>query len=118
MSQPRERQGAGDRGAGRTVRFEATIHAGRTRNFDRLIELDIDRVPDPKGQIRALLSAEDCVRLLEEGFEVRLHHAHPIRPLDPRLIETDESVRRQLDERLRGLERAPGPEGPGRPGRN
>jgi hypothetical protein len=49
---------------------------------------------------------------------VRLHHAHPIRPLDPRLIETDESVRRQLDERLRGLERAPGPEGPGRPGRN
>jgi len=29
--------------------------------------LDIDRVPDPKNKVRALLTADDCVRLLEAG---------------------------------------------------
>ena len=78
--------------------------------------LEIDFVPDPKtGEIRALLTAEDCVRLLDQGFEVRLHHAHPVRPLDPKLIETDESVRRRVEEQLRGVERATGPRRP--PGR-
>jgi hypothetical protein len=94
------------------VRFEATIHAGRkARRAGRIDPLDIDRVPDPKGRIRALLTADDCVRLLDQGFEIRLHHAHPVRPLDPRLIETDESVRRWLDDRLQGLSRAAGPDG-------
>ena len=82
----------------------ATIHAGRKDvNVDLIKQLDIDRVPDPKGQVRALITADDCVRLLDLGFEVRLHHAHPIRPLDPTLIETNESVRRLLDEKLKGL---------------
>ena len=86
------------------VLFEATIHAqSKDLNLDLIARLDIDRVPDPKGLIRALLTADDCVRLLDLGFEVRLHHAHPIRPLAPSLIETDESVRRWLDEKLRGL---------------
>jgi hypothetical protein len=100
------------------VRFEATIHAGRkARHADWMNYLDVDRVPDPKNQVRALLTADDCVRLLEQGFEIRLHHAHPVRPLDPALIETDESVRRWLDEGLRGIgrptppKRSTGPEG-------
>jgi hypothetical protein len=94
------------------VRFEATIHPGRkARSADWMNRLEIDRVPDPKGQVRALLTAEDCVRLLDEGFEIRLHHAHPVRPLDPASIETDESVRRWLDEELKGLERSTGPQG-------
>ena len=94
----------------RKVRFEATIHAGRkARIADWMNHLDIDLVPDPKNKVRALLTADDCVRLLEQGFEIRLHHAHPVRPLDPALIETDESVRRWIDEGLRGIDRSAGP---------
>lgn len=91
------------------VRFEATIHAGRKASADRIDHLDIDRVPGPPGQVRALVTADECVQLLDQGFEVCLHHAHPVRPLDPALIETDESVLRRLDEELRDLARPTGP---------
>ncbi len=108
--------GPDDRWPAPQVRFEATIHAGRkARSANWIDELNVDRVPDSKGLIRALLTPDDCVRLLDQGLEVRLHHAHPIRPLDPRLIETDESVRRWLDNRLRGIDRATGPQESGRP---
>ena len=119
MTEPRSQRGPGpdDRASARPVRFEATIHAGRkVKSADWIDRLDVDRVPDPKGRIRALLTAEDCVRLLDQGFEIRLQHAHPVRPLDPALIETDESVRRWLDERVQGLDRTRGPEGSGGPG--
>lgn len=107
MKEPRPHRGSPGK-----VRFEATIHTGRkARSADWAAALGVDRVPDPKGLVRALLTMDECVRLLDQGFEIRLHHAHPIRPLDPRLIETDEAVRRSLDQRLRGLDRAPGPEG-------
>ena len=110
--------GPDDRGPARQVRFEATIHPGRkARSANWIDELNVDRVPDSKGLIRALLTADDCVRLLDQGLEVRLHSAHPIRPLDPRLIETDESVRRWLDERLQRIDRAPRPGGSGEPER-
>jgi hypothetical protein len=89
------------------VRFEATIHATRKASANRIDHLDIDRVPGPPGQVRALVTADECVQLLDQGFEVRLHHAHPVRPLDPALIETDESVRRRLEE-LRNLTRTTG----------
>ena len=102
--------GPNDREPLRNVRFEATIHGGRkAKSADWMNYLDIDRVPDPKNKVRALLTADDCVRLLEQGFEIRLHHAHPVRPLDPALIETDESLRRWLDEGLRGIDRPAGP---------
>lgn len=98
------------------VRFDATLHAGRTSELlKRTDTLGIDLVPDRRGRIRALLTADECVRLLDLGFEVRLHRAHPIQPLDPGLIETDESVRRWLEARLHGLERATGPTGPAQP---
>ena len=96
--------GAIDHEPANNVLFEATIFAqSEDVNLDLIRRLDIDRVPDPKGLIRALLTADDCVKLLNLGFEVRLHHAHPVRPLDRSLIETDESVRRWLNEKLRGL---------------
>ncbi len=102
--QPERGPGATDHEPAGNVFFEATIHAQRKDvNVELIDHLDIDRVPDPKGLIRALLTADDCVRLLDLGFEVRLHHAHPVRPLAPSLIETDESVRRWLNEKLRGL---------------
>jgi len=101
----------------RGVRFEATIYPGpklrRTKWLEVLERLDIDRIQDTKGLIRALVTADDCVRLLDQGFEVRLQHAHPIRPIDRALIETDESVRRLIDDKLRGLPRATGSEGSG-----
>jgi hypothetical protein len=118
MKEPRPQgdPGPDDRAPARAVRFEATIHAGRkARSPDWIDRLDVDRVPDPKGRIRALLTADDCVRLLDQGFEIRLHHAHPVRPLDPSLIQTDESVRRWLDERLQGIARATDPAGSGGP---
>ena len=83
-----------------TMRFDATIHAPDKQKASRIDQLDIDRVPDPKGLIRALVTAADLARLLDQGFEVHLHHAHPVRPLDPKLIETDESVRLSLDKKL------------------
>ena len=102
--QPEQGPGANDHEPAGNVFFEATIHAQRKDvNVDLINHLDIDRVPDPKGLVRALITADDCVRLLDLGFEVRLHHAHPVRPLAPSLIETDESVRRWLNEKLRGL---------------
>lgn len=104
IHQPAKDPGSQDHEPASNVLFEATIHPRRKDlNVDLIANLDIDRVPDPKGQLRALLTADDCVRLLDLGFEIRLEHAHPIRPLDRSLIETDESVRRWLEEKLRGL---------------
>jgi len=105
--QPERRPRAGD--PGDKVRFEATIHAGRKAKSDWADHLDIDRVPDAKGRVRALVTADDCVRLLDQGLEIRLYHAHPVRALDPALIETEESVRRWLDEKLRGIKGYKGP---------
>jgi len=90
------------------VRFEATIHAGLRASAGRIDQLDIDRVPGAKGEVRALVTPDECVRLLDEGFEVRLHHAHPVRPLDPALIETDDSVLRRLHRELGNLARPTG----------
>ena len=87
------------------LRFEATIHPGRqARGADWVNYLEIDRIPDRKGEIRALVTADECVRILDQGFEIRLYHAHPVRPLDPALIETDEAFGRWLDEGLRTIE--------------
>ncbi|MEP6853334.1 MAG: hypothetical protein ABJA87_11850 [bacterium] len=88
------------------VRFEATVHAGpKVAEAADVADLDLDRVPDPDGGVRALLTAEDCIRLLQRGYEVRLVGALPVRPLDPALIADDESVTRWLEERMTGIER-------------
>lgn len=86
-----------------TVRFGATIHAPSNAKPNWIEQLDIDRLPDPRGLVRALVTAADCVRLLDQGFEVRLHHAYPVQPLNPDLIEKDESFHRSLDKRLRKI---------------
>ena len=95
-------------GPSRPVRFDATIHPGRgAKDLAPLDDLALDRVPDRHGRIRALMTAEECEMLLDLGYEVRLHRAHPIRPLDPRLVETDKAAQRWLDERLATLKRKP-----------
>lgn len=94
------------------VRFEATIHPGDKAPPDWMDHLKVDRVPDPKGQLRALLTADDCVRILELGFEIHLHYAHHLRPFNPALIATDESVARWLKEELQGINQPTDPKGP------
>ena len=92
------------------MRFEATIYPGRkakTKNWAD--DLDVDRVPDAKGRVRALITVEDLVRLLDQGLEVRLYRAHPYEPLDPALILPEESFQRWLDERVNALKKKPGP---------
>jgi hypothetical protein len=92
-----------------TVRFSATIHAReQTERADPnwIEKLDIDRVPDPTGLIRALVTLEDCVRLVNQGVEVRLHNAYPVEPLNPSLIETDDSFKRWLDAKMASIKGA------------
>lgn len=83
------------------MRFDATIHTRQKADPDWEKKLNIDRVPDPKGLVRALVTAADCIRLLDQGFEVRLHQAHPVRPLDPKLIENEEALKRWLEKKLK-----------------
>jgi hypothetical protein len=93
------------------MRFEATIYPGRkAKTKDWADDLDVDRVPDTKGRVRALITVEDLVRLLDQGLEVRLYRAHAYEPLDPALIVTDKSFRRWLDEQVSTLKANPGPE--------
>ena len=61
-------------------------------------------MPDARGAIRALVTADELARIVGMGFEVRLHRAHPIGPLDRRLVATDASVRRWLEAGLDGID--------------
>jgi hypothetical protein len=93
------------------MRFEATIHPGRqAKTKDWADDLEVDRVPDARGQVRALLTVEDLARLLDRGLEVRLHRAHPYEPLDPDLILPEDAFKSWLDERVSALKAKPGPE--------
>jgi hypothetical protein len=90
------------------VRFEATLHAAVpdvdiAAMFARVADLDIDRIPDPEGGLRVLVTPADCVSLLEQGFEVRLLQALPLKPLDPRLVADDDEVRLWFEERARDV---------------
>jgi hypothetical protein len=92
-----------------TVRFSATIHASEQTQREEpnwIEKLDIDRVHDPTDQIRALLTPEDCVRLVNLGFEVRLHNAYPVEPLNPSLIQTDDLVKRWFDAKVQSIKGA------------
>jgi hypothetical protein len=92
------------------LRFEATIYPGRkAKTKDWADDLDVDRVPDIKGRVRALITVEDLVRLLDQGLEVRLYRAHAYEPLDPALIVTGKSFKRWLDEQVSNLKAKPGP---------
>ena len=92
------------------MRFAATIHPGRkakTKNWAD--DLDVDRVPDDKGRVRALITVEDMVRLLDQGLEVRLYRAYPYGSLDPSLIVTDSQFKSWLEEQVNTLKANPRP---------
>jgi hypothetical protein len=117
---PKKAPGASNSGsdygeAAPTMRFEATIHPPRQASPNWVDQLDIDRIPDPKGMVRALVTAADCVRLLDLGLQVHLHHALPVRPLDPALIEKDDAFRRWLDKKIKNIKPPTKPKGPKAP---
>jgi hypothetical protein len=93
-----------DSGPPEAVRFEATVHPGAAgaAALPRVADLDLDRVPDPEGEIRVLVTADDLERLRRQGFEVRVHREMPVRPLDPRLIADDADVRAWFSDQVRG----------------
>src|SRR5436190_1634166 len=101
-----------DRGAALLMRLEAAIYPGRkAKTKEWADDLDVDRVciHDAKGRVRALITVEDCARLLYRGLEIRLYRAHPHGPLDQSLIVTEKSFRQWLDKQVSTLKNNPGP---------
>jgi hypothetical protein len=92
------------------LRFEAvlTLGAGTKASFAELARFDFDRIPDPEGGTRILASVDDLVRLVEQGFEVTLKRALPLRPLRRELVADDEGVRAWLETRVKGIQRKRG----------
>jgi len=86
-------------------RYEATVHTtdlavSGVDAVAQLSDLDLDRLPDPAGEMRVLVDPNDISRLVDQGFEVRLLRAVPVQPLDPALIASDEDVESWYTERL------------------
>jgi len=95
--------------AGHELRFEATVHHGeKERAFARVADLDLDRVPDPRGDVRLLVSRDDLAKLLDEGYEVRLYRTVRPQPLSPDLVVSDDEAMRWLEERVQGIPREAG----------
>lgn len=85
-------------------RLSATLIArNRAAALEAVSELGLDRVADMEGQIRLLLWPHELAPLLERGFELRLHRAIPVRPLDKKRIFSDEEAKATVERRLRGL---------------
>jgi hypothetical protein len=86
------------------VRYEATVLPGPAGPPHRAVaDLDLDRIPGAGAadEVRLLLTPDDLARLREQGFEVRVEREVPVRPLDPRLVADDETVRAWFDEQTR-----------------
>ena len=97
-----------DEGPGRQqgARFEATVHPGeRDVALSQVSDLDLDRIPDPQGGVRVVVTADELAELVRRGYEVRVFRTVPIEPLDPKLIQSDEDAKRWLDERVAGIPR-------------
>jgi hypothetical protein len=92
------------------LRFEAVlaVGAGAKTSFAALARFDFDRIPDPEGGTRILASVDDLVRLVEQGFEVTLKRALPLRPLGRELVADDKDVRAWLEARVKGIQRKRG----------
>lgn len=100
------RQGRKRPSADPSMRYEVTIHPSKRMEALAAVEdLDLDRVPDPEGGVRALATVEEAARLAERGYEVRILQPLPVKPLDPSLVADDDSVMGWLERRVEGIER-------------
>jgi hypothetical protein len=92
------------------LRFEATVHPGDADvPLARVADLDLDRVPDPQGGVRVLVTADQVVALLDRGYEVRLHRFARVEPLRADLRADDDAAIAWLEERVQGIPREEGP---------
>lgn len=89
-------------------RIEVTIDLDDVRGLEAIDKLDLDRLPDPEGRVRALVSDEDLARLKEAGFGVQVGERIPVAPLDPSLVFTDDDAETWLRRRLDGVSRENG----------
>ena len=88
------------------VRFEAKVLAGaRKLSLRRVADFDLDRIPDPDGDVRVLIGADDAEALVAQGYEILLLKAQPLQPLDAKLVSDDDSVRAWLEDQTRAIER-------------
>jgi hypothetical protein len=88
------------------LRFEATVHPGDADvPLGRVADLDLDRVPDPQGGVRVLVTTDEIVALLERGYEVRLHRVVRAEPLRSELRVDDDAAIAWLEERVQGIPR-------------
>jgi hypothetical protein len=91
------------------LRFEANLGPlPRSKAIAVAAELALDRLPDVSGKVRLLISPADAQRLLDRGFEVRLIAAVPVKPLEPKLVMTNERSKGLLEAQVKGLPRKGG----------
>ncbi|MBW3577681.1 MAG: hypothetical protein KY462_08085 [Actinobacteria bacterium] len=91
------------------LRLEATVHPGDNQlALEDVADFDLDRIPDPEGGVRVLITADEAVRLVARGYEVHLVRALTVAPLDPALVMDDDSVRAWLEDQVEGIERREG----------
>jgi hypothetical protein len=89
-----------------SVRFEATVHPGQRQvSLEGVADLDLDRVPDPEGGVRVLITADDAVALLNRGYEVHLLTVLPVTPLDASLVADEGAALGWLEEQVKGIQR-------------
>jgi hypothetical protein len=79
------------------MRFEAVLGKTDEKLLKVVIGLNLDWLPATDGIVRVLLTADDAVKLLEHGIEVRLVRAYPVRPMDPKLVMDDEAAEAWLE---------------------
>lgn len=105
----RRKDPAAPRGPVGNLRFEATLgNTARAKAMVAASQLDLDRLPDHRGEVRLLISADDARRLLEQGFEVHLKAAVPVAPLPKSLVMSDERAAGWLEAQLKGIPRQRG----------
>jgi hypothetical protein len=93
-------------GPRKALRFEATVHPGDADvPLGRVADLDLDRVPDPQGGVRLLVTTDEIVALLQRGYEVRLQRVARAEPLTPDLRVNDDAAIAWLEERVQGIPR-------------
>ena len=97
-----------ERTPARQVRFEATIHQGdQERALPWVADLDLDRVPDPHGDVRCSSAAEPgpAARRGLRGAPAQDVRAEP---LSPDLRHGRRRAVRWLEERVQGIPREEG----------
>lgn len=86
-------------------RVELVIALSEARSLDAVEQLDLDRLPDPEGRVRVLVTEDQFRRLQRDGFAVEVQQRIAVEALDPSLVYTDDDARTWVESRLEGLPR-------------